>query len=120
MIEEWRDITWYTGRYQVSSLGRVRRIASVRFTEIIMCTHVTNGYYKVRLRYRGELKRFWVHRLVAQAFIENLDDKPIVNHKDRDRLNNVVSNLEWVDGSENQHHWRHTPKVAAVDSGVAF
>ncbi len=64
------------------------------------------GYYRVRLWLNGYAKNFLVHRLVAEAFIQNIDKKPEVNHKDGDKSNNCVENLEWVTGIENKKHCR--------------
>ena len=63
-----------------------------------------DGYLRLGLRTRGERKYFNVHRLVAQSFIPNPDDKPYVNHIDGDKSNNSVENLEWCNQSENMEH----------------
>lgn len=65
---------------------------------------INNGYARVALKNNGELKNCLVHRLVAQAFIPNPKNKPQVNHKDGNKLNNHVSNLEWVTPKENLQH----------------
>lgn len=64
----------------------------------------TSGYYSYNTRINGKNKLFRIHRLVAQTFIPNLENKPFVNHKDGDKLNNKVENLEWVTPSENTKH----------------
>lgn len=117
-MEEWRDIEGFKDIYQVSSLGRIRSLArSVggciprEQSEIILtqCDH-NNGYRVAHLRKLGTRKKAFVHRIVAQAFIENPEGKPIVNHKDRDRTNNTLVNLEWVNESENMMHYRNDDK----------
>jgi tyrosine-protein phosphatase YwqE len=67
-----------------------------------------NGYLVVKFgdrRKSGNTKQYLVHRLVAEAFLENPNNKPFVNHKDRNKKNNNVSNLEWVNSIENNIHW---------------
>lgn len=114
--EIWKDIPGYEGRYMVSSHGRVRSVGRDipvlggrvvrRFPDALMAQMTDfNEYKAVFLRRPGEHKRALVHRLVAIAFIPNPEAKPIVNHKDRNRTNNHVSNLEWSSESENARHW---------------
>ena len=95
-MEEWRDIKGYEGAYQVSSYGRIRS----RFKILKKQKH-KQGYELVGLSKNGITKRYLVHRLVAEAFIKNVDNKPEVNHIDGNKLNNDLSNLEWVTRSEN-------------------
>lgn len=95
-MEEWRDIKGYPG-YQISNYGRVRSFTNNRhgFTDrphILKTDINSNGYERVFL---GSNNRFFVHVLVAEAFIPNPNDYPIVMHMDDDRLNNHVDNLEW-------------------------
>ena len=93
MNEEWKDINGYKGLYQVSNLGRVR---SVRYNkERIMELSYSHGYLRVGLYKNNKLKSHSVHRLVAQAFLDNPDNLPCVNHKDECKTNNHVDNLEW-------------------------
>ena len=65
-----------------------------------------NGYRYYRLSKEGKKKMFYAHRLVAEYFINNPLDLPIVNHKDGNKLNNNIKNLEWVTYSENTKHWK--------------
>lgn len=112
-MEEWRDIGGFEGRYQISSKGRVRSLARKiagcvprDSVEIVMQQYEHNtGYRVIYLKTPMQRKKAFVHRLVGKAFLPNPEDKPIVNHKDRDRTNNDLSNIEWVTEEENRQHW---------------
>jgi hypothetical protein len=113
MIEEWRDIAGWEGLYAVSNLGRVRSYDRT-VTESNGKTRIHKGrlvtlkktglYHGVSLWRDGTEKRQYIHRLAAEAFILNPDSRPEVNHKDGDKFNNCVPNLEWATRSENAKH----------------
>lgn len=94
MEEVWKDIEEYENMYQISNLGNVM---SFKRKNPKLLSKVINldGYYVVNLTKDKKTKVFTIHRLVAKAFISNLDNLPQVNHKDENKLNNIVSNLEW-------------------------
>ena len=102
MEEEWKPIKGYEGLYEVSNMGRVK---SLRYgKEIIMSTpDNSTGYRNVELNNK-EPKRKMIHRLVAEAFIPNPMNLPVVNHLDGDKHNNCVSNLEWCTYRQNTLH----------------
>ena len=102
MNEEWRLIEGYNDCFYVSNYGRVKSLHKKDNHGIKKPSVSTYGYYFVRLSKKESLK--YVHRLVAKAFIPNPKDKPQVNHKDGNKLNNHINNLEWVTASENQLH----------------
>lgn len=101
MIEEWKDVKDYEGLYQVSNLGRVK---GLKKGKILKQHDNGKGYMQVGLYKNNKGKPYYVHRLVAKAFIPNTENKPEVNHKDKDRANNCVDNLEWVTSKENEQH----------------
>ena len=100
-MESWLETT-VNSNYMVSNTGRVRRNGS----EKDCSTKDRHGYLSVDLYKDGERMTRGIHRLVAEAFIPNPYDKPEVNHKDGNKHNNCVSNLEWVTKKENcRHAW---------------
>lgn len=109
MVEIWKDIENYEGKYQVSNLGHVRRVYSPctkhKDTRYRVLKPVpTCGYYRVSLHKNKVGKLFFVHRLVAKAFIPNPQNKPQVNHMNGNKADNSVENLEWATSLENNRH----------------
>lgn len=102
MQESWKDIKDFEGIYQISNLGRVKSLRTYNsfkktyyYREKILKGKIdTNGYVMVCLC-KGKQKYVRVHRLVAEAFIPNPHNYPIINHKDENKQNNCVDNLEW-------------------------
>ena len=98
--EKWRDIVGYNGKYQVSNYGRVRNNKQLLFKPYPNSC----GYLRVGLRRNGVLHREFVHRLVAEAFINNPYNLPVVNHKNEDKEDNRAVNLEWMSISDNLNY----------------
>ena len=104
MQEIWESVKGYEGLYEVSNLGRVRTLKRATTSGVVLKQAVKHGYMHVCLSKDGKPSTKRVHRLVAEAFIANPMDKPVVNHIDGDKTNNAVSNLEWATNSENELH----------------
>ena len=120
MTEIWKDIVGYEGLYQVSNLGNVKRLKGYkgRGKGYIVEEHLikpsinSNGYQNVVLCKNGKTKTFTMHRLVAIAFLYNSDNLPEVNHKDEDKTNNCVDNLEWCDRVYNNNYGTRNKKCS--------
>ena len=106
MSEVWQKVKGYEDSYLVSNHGRVKSLSSSR-----VFTGSNSGY--ARCRIGGRMLR--VHRLVAEAFIPNPENKPQVNHLDGDKQNNHVSNLEWCTNAENAIHAYQTGITETVN-----
>ena len=111
--EIWKDIKGYEGLYQVSNLGRVKRVTTNR---ILKSSKHVSGYLMVNLCKNSVTSHQRIHRLVAQAFIPNPENKPDVNHIDEDKTNNMVSNLEWSTKKENCNHGTRTERISKINS----
>ncbi len=120
-IEEiYKNVVGYEGKYEVSSFGNIKALAYtqicgnpknnkkspiLRHEKILRPVMGNTGYLKIGLTINGKLKIISVHRIVAIAFHENKEQKPYVNHKDGNRLNNYAYNLEWCTAQENTRHY---------------
>ena len=113
MEEIWRDIEGYEGLYQVSSFGRVKRVTTGR---ILKGSKDTDGYLRITLSKNGVKSNHKIHRLVAQAFIPNTENKSQVNHIDENKTNNMISNLTWMTAKENINHGTHNDRVSKTQS----
>lgn len=101
-MEIWKDIKGFRELYQVSNLGRIRRKDTYK---VLKPLKLTKGYRGVRLYYEvGKATTKKIHRLVATYFIDNPLNLPQVNHKDGDKNNNRVDNLEWCSNDYNMNH----------------
>lgn len=103
----WKTIENFEN-YEVSDLGQVRNKKTGR---ILKPNLVGKGYYKIDLHKNSKRYCFLIHRLVAQAFIENPNNLPQVNHIDEDKENNNVSNLEWCDANYNNKYGTRTQRA---------
>lgn len=117
MNEIWKPVVGYEGLYEVSNLGNVRSLNWRNTGEVrnLYLKKQRYGYRQVELYFKNKPKMVTVHRLVATAFIPNPNNLPQINHKDLDKTNNNVENLEWVTASENaKHYQRHVAEKGIV------
>ncbi len=109
MQEVWKDIEGYEGYYQVSNLGRVK---GLKFKRLLKLYCDSYGYPIVVLSKEGIHRTRTVHRLVAETFIPNINKLPSVNHKDENKLNNSVDNLEWCDIKYNCNYGTRNKQIS--------
>lgn len=116
-MEEWKNVIGYEGLYEVSNIGNVR---NVRRNTLLRLSK-TKGYIQVYLYKNGVKTGLKVHRLVAEAFIPNPDNLPQVNHKDENKMNNRVENLEWCTAKYNSNYGHRTENIVntRVKNGYA-
>ena len=129
------------GLYQVSNLGRVKRLGYTRSIFVNNKTQImtfkdhvlkpirhNNGYYADSLSKNNKHKIFLIHKLVAQAFIKNPNNYKCINHKDENKFNNYIDNLEWCNHKHNNNYGNHNKKIAkalskkvlCVETGIVY
>lgn len=117
MQEVWKDIKGYEGIYQASNFGRIKSLERIWYSGRNRCIKKTKpeqimkyrlakntGYCLLKFVKDGNEKHFFVHRLIAETFIPNPNNLPEVNHKDGNKENNCMDNLEWVTSKDNIKH----------------
>lgn len=121
--ELWKNIKGYEGLYQVSNMGRVKSLERTSIDKRGHKHHTKERILKSRPNHKGYLrltlhndsgkkKSFFVHRLVCEAFHENTENKPFVNHIDENKTNNIANNLEWCTYAENNNHGTRNARIA--------
>ena len=126
MIEIFKDIEGYEGLYQVSNYGSVKSLGNskTRKEKVLKPFNTTKGYLQVELSKQGKRKNYYIHRLVAQAFLQNPNNLPEINHKDEDKTNNHVTNLEWCDRKYNINYGTLKEKlskpVICIETGKIY
>ena len=98
MKEIWKPIKGFESKYEISSKGRIRNI---RTSNILKMTNQYGDYFRIILYDQSKKKSCYIHRLVAEHFIDNPNNYPCINHKDLNKQNNEASNLEWCTYSHN-------------------
>ena len=120
-MEEWRPVVGYEGLYEVSNMGRVKSVERIVrcnrgyrtvSERILKGNKNIDGYLQVELCQDGKMKPCTIHRLVAQAFLDNSEGYKEINHKDEDKTNNCVENLEWCDRLYNANYGTRNERVA--------
>lgn len=101
MIEKWLPVKDYEGIYEVSNLGRIRRVETQHMQR---ARKGSTGYLGAQFKYKGRHKQKLIHQVVMDAFVGPRPEGMVVNHKDRDKTNNTLSNLEYLTYSDNNRH----------------
>lgn len=126
MKEIWKDIKGYEGLYQISNLGRIKSLereiirqhsTTMLLKEKILKQQNMNGYKFVRLSKNNTIKQYLVHRLVATAFIENPNNYKEINHKDENKSNNKLDNLEWCSHNYNINYGTGNERRSISEKG---
>ena len=115
MQEIWKDINEYEGKYQISNLGRVKSLNYARRKqERILKPGIQKktGYISVTLLKERKKKTKTIHRLVAETFIPNPENLHQINHKDENKQNNCVDNLEWCSAKYNSNYGHRNEKIS--------
>ena len=117
MTENWKEIAGYEGIYEVSDQGRIKSLGNnkSRKEKILKPQKECSGYLQIGLYKDGHVKMLKVHRLVAEAFIPNPQGLETVNHKDEDKTNNTVSNLEWMSRKDNINYGTRNKRAAEAN-----
>ena len=127
--EIWKDIEGYEGYYMVSNMGNVKSLERTvwyngghykKSERILKADKEGSGYYQVWLCKDGKRDRYKVHRLVAQAFIPNPNNLPFINHRDENKQNNCMENLEWCSRSYNNTYNGRAKKVGKKNSKPVY
>ena len=103
-----KDIKGYEGLYGITSCGKVW---SYKYKKFLKPVAYDNGYLCVTLCKNGKIKNYTIHRLVAEAYIPNPDNLPQINHKDENKANNCLQNLEWCDAKYNSNYGTRNEKL---------
>lgn len=120
MKEIFKDIEGFEGLYQISSMGRVKSLnyKGTGKEKIMKPQKKKNGYYFIGLRKRGSKKYcYHIHRLVGLMFIPNPNNYPCINHKDEQKQNNHIENLEWCTHKYNCNYGTHNEKLSKALKG---
>jgi hypothetical protein len=125
-VEKWSPVFGYQGLYEVSNLGRVRSVDRININRngirrtlrgrMLRLSIDGEGYAQVSLLRGGREKKVRVHRLVAQSIMLNADDLPVVDHIDRNRTNNNITNLRWASFAQNRANMADMQRMAELEA----
>ena len=120
--EVWKDVVGYEGQYQVSNKGNVRSVDRINHIgskysgRMLKPWYQSGGYLQVGLCKNGKVMSKYIHRLVLEAFVDNPNNLPEVNHLDENKTNNELPNLEWCDSSYNSKYGTRIRRIAQKQS----
>lgn len=127
MNEIWKDVVGFENKYEVSNLGKVKKKQTIKKhclggdsiskERILKPNKHREGYLYAQLIIDGKLIPIGIHRLVAIAFIPNPNNLPQINHKDENKENNCVDNLEWCDKNYNNNYGTRNKKISDANKG---
>ena len=124
-IEIWKDVKGFEGLYQISNFGNVKSVDRISKHSkgdltlkgrILKPINIGKGYLGVALSKNGKVKNHYIHRLVAEAFINNNENKPCIDHINGNRTDNRVNNLRWVNATENMNNPITTNRISQKNS----
>ena len=115
--EEWEWIKGYEGKYLISTKGRIKSFTSQKNGELLVQIPNQKGYLEVKLIKGGKPIKYKVHRLVGETFIPNPKGLETINHKDLNKRNNTLENLEWLSHSDNIKHYLKNKRKEGKNNG---
>lgn len=114
--EIWKDVEGYEGLYQISNKGRIKGLYGIMTPQIDRA-----GYMQIMLRRSGKSKLYRIHRLVLNAFGNKpMKNQKYVNHKDLNKANNNIENLEWVTAKENSNHYEKNRNIKKYNATICY
>ena len=115
-MDIFEDLIGYEGYYQINKMGDIKSIINHRNSKngLLKLTLKEDGYFRVNLSKEGKTKKHYIHRLLAIQFIPNTYNKPVIDHIDRNRGNNLLQNLRWATMKENSNNSKTNVSIEQI------